>query len=157
LIRMGGGGMSKKRWALVIGVVVVLGSTAAFKVAQEKRKQVMVQTRKVERQDLTSIVSASAEVKPKRYVTVSANVSGRLTRRAVKEGARVKRGQLLATIDSTRFEADTRQSVAAVQAAQADLDRSRADLDVAHLNFERTQRMHGERLVSDQVMDQASA
>ncbi len=139
------------------GAVVVLAASVGYYVTRESRKKIPVQTQKVARRDLTSIVSASGEVKPKRYVNVAANVSGRITRLHVKEGDRVRQGQLLARIDSTRFAADERQSQAAVQSARSDLDRSRAELEVARLAFERTQKMHTERLVSEQAFEQARA
>jgi len=147
----------KTRILIGAGVVVALAAIVGGLVARESRKKVAVQTQKVSRRDLTSIVSASGEVKPKRYVNVAANVSGRITKLHVKEGDRVRQGQLLARIDSTRFAADERQSQAAVQSARSDLDRSRADLEVARLAFARTQKMHSEKLVSDQAFDQAKA
>jgi HlyD family secretion protein len=140
-----------------VGVVAVLGGLVAWNVSRDSRKKVAVQTQKPSRHDLTSLVSASGEVKPKRYVNIAANVSGRITHLYVKEGDRVKRGQLLARIDSTRFAADERQSQAAVRAARSDLDRSKADLEVARLAFERTKKMHQEQLVSDQAFEQAKA
>jgi HlyD family secretion protein len=136
---------------LVLVVVVFVNAT------RDSRNRVAVQTQKAGKQDLTSIVSASGEVRPKRFVNVSANVSGRITRILVAEGDRVKKGQLLATIDSTRFEADVKQSEAAVQAQKADLDRALADLDVSRLVFARTEKMFRDKLVSDQVFDQAQA
>lgn len=140
-----------------VGVVAGLGGLVAWNVSRDSRKKVAVQTQKPSRRDLTSLVSASGEVKPKRYVNIAANVSGRITHLYVKEGDRVKQGQLLARIDSTRFAADERQSQAAVRAARSDLDRSKADLEVARLAFERTRKMHQEQLVSDQAFEQAKA
>ena len=151
--------MASRKTRILIGAgsVVVLAAIIGYVATRESRKKVAVQTQKVTRRDLTSIVSASGEVKPKRYVNVAANVSGRITKLHVKEGDRVQLGQLLARIDSTRFAADERQSQAAVQSARSDLDRSRADLEVARLAFERTQKMHAEKLVSEQAFDQARA
>jgi HlyD family secretion protein len=146
-----------KRILIGASVVAVLGGSVAVGVSRSNRAKVAVQTQKASRRDLTSLVSASGEVKPKRYVNIAANVSGRITHLYVKEGDRVKQGQLLARIDSTRFAADERQSQAAVRAARADLDRSRADLEVARLAYARANRMHDEQLVSDQAFEQAKA
>jgi HlyD family secretion protein len=147
----------KARIAVVAGVVVVLAAVVGANVIRERGKRVAVQTQKVGRKDLVSVVSASGEVRPKRYVNVSSNVSGRITFLLVKEGETVRKGQVLARIDSTRFEAGERQSAAAVEAAKADLARAQADVEVARLAFERNKRMHAEKLVSDQVFDQAQA
>jgi HlyD family secretion protein len=147
----------KSRVLIGAAVAVVLAAIVGYSVRKDSRSKVAVQTAPVKRLELTSVVSASGEVKPKRYVNVAANVSGRITNLYVKEGDRVRQGQLLARIDSTRFAADERQSEAAVRSARADLERARADLEVARLAFERTKTMHAEELVSEQVFDQARA
>ena len=148
--------MSKRVIGIVAGVLV-LAAIVGFNVTRDSRSRVSVQVQKVGKSDLVSIVSASGEVRPKRFVNVSANVSGRITYLPVKEGDTVKKGQILARIDSTRFEADARQSVAAVEAQKADLERSQADLEVAGLNYDRTKKMHADKLVSDQAFEQAAA
>lgn len=145
------------RIASGIAAVLALGGIVAYSVTKDSRSRVPVQLQNVKKADVTSVVSASGEVRPKRYVNVAANVSGRITNIYVKEGDRVKQGQLLARIDSTRFAADERQSQAAVQSARSDLERARAELEVARLAFERMKKMHAGQLVSDQVFDQAKA
>ena len=151
--------MTSRTRKILIGVAVaaVLGGILAVNVSRDSRKKIAAQMQKPARRDLTSLVSASGEVKPKRYVNIAANVSGRITRLYVKEGDRVKQGQLLARIDSTRFAADERQSQAAVRAARADLERSQADLEAARLAYERAKKMHEDQLVADQAFEQARA
>jgi len=149
-----------RRRKRVIGVVVavlVLGGVVAYNVNARSRGQVTVQTQKAAKRELVSVVSASGEIKPKRYVNISANPSGRIERLLVKEGDRVQKGQVLARIDSTRIAAGERQSAAALEGAKADLARAEADVEVSRLAFERTKKMHADRLVSDQAFDQADA
>ena len=147
----------KARIAAVSVAVLVLAGVVAGSVIRDSSSKVAVQVQKIERRDLVSLVSASGEVKPKRYVNIGSNPSGRIVQLLVKEGDRVKRGQVLARIEAERYEAGNRQSEAAVQGAKAELDRAIADMDVARLAFERNQQMHKERLVSDQAFDQAQA
>ncbi len=147
----------RTRVGLAVAGLVVLGGVVAWSVTRDSRGRVAVQSQKVGRRDLVSVVSASGEVKPKRFVNVSANVSGRITHLLVEEGDAVRRGQVLARIDSTRFAAGERQSAAAVQAARADVARAEADLQAARLAFERSRTMHAERLISDQAFEQAEA
>jgi HlyD family secretion protein len=149
---------SKKARGIAIGAaVLVLGGVVAFSVTKESRNRIPVQTQKVGRRDLVSIVSASGEIKPKKFVNVSANVSGRITELRVKEGDAVRRGQVLARIDSTRFAAGERQSAAAVEAARADVQRAEADLEGSRLAHERNRRMHADKLISDQAFEQSDA
>lgn len=151
--------MASKKFRLAaagLGLLVLAGVVAAS-VTRDSRNRVAVQTGKAGRRDLVSVVTASGEIRPKRFVDVSANVSGRITHLLVKEGERVRAGQVLARIDSTRIAAGTRQSEAAVQSAQADLDRAQADLALARASFERSRRMFEEQLVSSQLFEQAEA
>jgi len=147
----------RKRVIAGIAAVVVLGGIVAYNVKARRGGQVAVQSQKAGRRDLVSVVSASGEIKPKRYVNISANVSGRIEQLLVKEGETVKKGQVLARIDSTRIAAGERQSAAALEGAKADLARAEADVDVSRLAFERQKRMHAEKLISDQAFDQSEA
>jgi HlyD family secretion protein len=151
--------MASKR-TRIVGIVVValvLATTLGLSVTKDRRNRVAVQTQKAARADLVSTVTASGEVKPKRFVNVSANTSGRIVHLYVVEGQTVKKGAVLARIDSTRIEAGTRQSEAGLQAARAELSRAQADLEVTKLARERNKRMHADKLISDQVMDQTEA
>ena len=103
----------KVRIAGGVAALLILGGVVAFSVTRDSRNRIPVQIQKVGKRDLVSVVSASGEVKPKRFVNVSANVSGRITQLLVKEGDAVRRGQVLARIDSTRFAAGERMSAAA--------------------------------------------
>jgi HlyD family secretion protein len=151
--------MASKRTRIIgiVVVAVVLLTILVLSVTKDRRNRVTVQTQKAVLADLVSTVTASGEVKPKRFVNVSANVSGRITNLYVVEGQSVKKGTVLARIDSTRFEAGTRQSEAALQAARAELARAQADLELTRLAHERNKRMHADKLISDQVMDQTEA
>jgi HlyD family secretion protein len=140
-----------------IGGVVVIAAVVGFSVNRENRKKTSVQTGKVEKKDLVQVVTASGEVRPKRYVNVGANVSGRLIEIDVKEGDRVKKGQILAKVESERYQAVQRQSEAGVAAARADLQRTEADVAVAKLAFDRFKSMRDQKLVSEQEYDQAEA
>jgi HlyD family secretion protein len=141
----------------VVAAVAVIGSIVGFSVTRDSRSKITVQTGKVEKKDLVQVVTASGEVRPKRYVNVGANVSGRLIEITVKEGDRVKAGQILARVESERYQAGLRQSEAGVAASRADLQRAEADLAAAKLAFDRNRKMRDEKLVSESVYDQAEA
>src|SRR5207244_10782458 len=86
------------------------------------RGVVTVQTGRAIRQDLTQTVSANGEIKPKKYVNVSSNMMGRIVRLPVKEGDRVRDGDLLVRLEAVQSEAD-------VRSAEASLDASRSELE----------------------------
>jgi HlyD family secretion protein len=146
-----------KRALGAIVAIGVIGGIVAANVIREKRSRTEVQTGTVETHDLTQVVTASGEVRPRRYVNVGPNVSGRIVELRVREGDTVEKGQVLAKIESERYEAGERQSTAAVAAARAELQRAQADLEGSQLAFDRTKQMHQDKLVSQQVYDQADA
>jgi len=145
----------------VIAAVVLLGIVGAT-VAGSRKGIVTVQTGKVVRQDISSVVTASGEIKPKTYVNVGANAFGKITHLYVKEGAHVKKGQLLAQLENVQSAADlaaTRASLgasetdyvaadAASKTSSADLKRAQSDLDRAQLEWDRAQGMFKEQLIS---------
>jgi HlyD family secretion protein len=149
-------GKTKKILGAVVGIAVI-GAVVGFSVNRENRKKTTVQTGKVEKKDLVQVVTASGEVRPRRYVNVGANVSGRLIEINVLEGDRVKKGQVLAKVESERYEAVQRQSEAGVAAARADLQRTEADVAAAKLAFDRAKRMQQDKLIADSAYDQAEA
>src|SRR6267143_877737 len=135
-----------KRIAIIAGVVVLLLAIVGFTVHQSHKNVVTVQTGKAQRQDLAAIVSASGEIKPKTYVNIGANAFGKITRLYVKEGDRVKKGQLLAQLENVQSSADVNATQASVEASETDsvaaaaaLNTSAADLNRAQSDFERAQ------------------
>jgi HlyD family secretion protein len=160
-----------KKIAIIVGALVVLGAAVGFTVHESNKGVVVVQTGKVARQDLTSVVSASGEIKPKNYVNIGANGYGKITKLYVHEGEEVKRGQLLAKLDYIQSAAD----VAAMQAqlaaaktdfaaaeaahksAQSDLDKARADYDRAKLDYQRGEQLYGQALIPKQDYDTRKA
>ena len=120
----------KTKWKVVIGVVVVssiAGGTFAS-IKYKERGVITVQTGKVLREDLASVVTASGEVKPRNYISIGAEYSGQLVEILVKEGAHVRKGQLLARIDGAQSQADVNAQRAALSSTEADAAASEAGL-----------------------------
>jgi HlyD family secretion protein len=99
-----------------------------------------------------------------RQVQLAFNDSERITALLVKEGDRVQAGQLLATLDSRRFEAAFANSEAKVAAqeqavlkAEADMNVAQANLVNAELTFKRVQDLREKKVVSPQDLDNARA
>jgi len=156
-----------KKIAIGAGVVVVLAAIVGFTVYQSGKNVVTVQTGKVQRQDLSSVVSASGEIKPKTYVNIGANAYGKITHLYVKEGDHVKRGQLLAQLENVQSTADVSAGQASVQAAEtdaiasaaalntsdADLLRAQADYERNKLDWDRAQNLFKDGLIAKSDFD----
>src|SRR5271170_374512 len=85
-----------------------------------QRDLVTVQTGLASKSDLTSIVTASGEIKPRNYINIGANAQGRITQLLVKEGDHVRRDQVVARIEHIQAQADVTAQKAAVSSALAD-------------------------------------
>lgn len=94
----------------------------------------------VQRRDLEAIVSASGKIQPKRSVDISANTVGQVTRVAVNEGDKVRRGQFLLQIDARTLQMAVERSEAGVLAARSGLETSRVAVETAQANLDRARR-----------------
>jgi HlyD family secretion protein len=169
---------SKWKTILIVLVVLMLGIGVYASTVYSKRGVVAVQTGKVVRQDLTSLVTASGEIKPKNYINIGANAVGILTQILVKEGEHVRKGQLVARIENIQPEAQVASQKAAVNAAEADsnaseaslkvadenlhtaqaiIDHAQADLEHAKLDYERSQQLYKDQLLSKQDFETKKA
>ena len=164
--------MSRGKKILIgVGAAIAALAIAGIVVHQSSKGVVTVQTGKAERQDLASIVSASGEVKPKTYVNIGANAFGKITRLYVKEGDRVKKGQLLAQLENVQSSADVNATQAGLEAARtdaiaadaalntsaADLNRAQSDYERAQLDWTRAQGLYKDALVAKSEYDSQKA
>ncbi len=169
----------KKALLLIVGVVLLIGLMVGG-IIWSRRGVVTVQTGKVTKQELSSIVSASGQIKPleENFASVNANTFGKITNIYVREGDRVRKGQLLLRTESIQQEADVEAQQAALKTAQADVSASeaavqsasaalktaQADLQTAQANFARTKEdfarggeLLKDKLIAQQVYDQRKA
>ena len=163
-----------KKWkkiALIAAVVVVLLAIVGFTVQQSRKGLVTVQSGKVLREDLTSTVTASGEIKPKLYVNIGALAQAKIIRLYVKEGDSVKQGQLLASLDNIQSAADVAAmqaalnasrtdavaAQAAVNTAAADLNQAEAEYERAKLDFDRNKSLYEQQLIAKADYDTKKA
>ena len=93
---------------LTIGLVVLVTGGVFASIKYNQRGIVDVQTGRVVRQDLVATVTASGEIKPKNYINLGANTIGPapITEILVKEGDQVRKGQVVAKMQSVQANAD---------------------------------------------------
>jgi HlyD family secretion protein len=108
------------RW-IGIGALVVIAGGAWWTQRSNNGDAIDVTTAAVTRVDaLRSYVTASGEIVATRYADLGSSVMGRVVALNVREGDRVRTGQVLARIDAVQAESAVASSVAAVQALEAD-------------------------------------
>ena len=165
----------KKKWKIIIllGLLLLVTGAIVASIKISSRGIVTVQTGKVSRMDLTSLVTASGEIKPRNYINIGANTQGAapITAIYVKEGDRVKKGQILARLaaeqpradlnaqravlnsslaDSAASEASLKAQDDNIAVAQAQVDHDRADLEQKKMDLKRSQELFNAKLVASQ-------
>lgn len=146
-----------KKVLIGIGIVVVVAVVIALNIRAGRSKGARVRVARVERGDVTEIITASGTIQPRRRVNVSASAMGRITRLAVEEGDVVKEGDFLLEIDPKPYESSVEQLEAAVRGAQATLEVEEASFEKARLDYERTKNLHARGFASDQELRDAEA
>jgi HlyD family secretion protein len=165
----------KKKWRIVVLLLLLgaIGGGIYASIKYSERGIVIVQTGKVAREDLTAIVTASGEVKPRNYINIGANSQGAapITEILVKEGDHVKKGQVLARLaaiqptadltaqraslnsalaDSAATEASVTSSDDNITVAKAQVNHDKADLEQKKEDLKRAQELFDGKLISAQ-------
>lgn len=126
------------RWPLLLLLPVVLVLLALYGLrarqalsAPEIETVTATVSRDVQPSAGTPILTASGYVVARRQAVVSAKIQGRLEELRVEEGSEVKKGEILARLESFDYEAAVDRARAAVQRAEADLAEQERLLRVA--------------------------
>ena len=163
--------MTVKKILLAVAIFLVIAGVIIGSIVHSRSSVTAVATGKAVQQDLIATVSGTGQVKPLTYVNVGATAFGRITHLYVKEGDHVKKGQLIATVESAQPASQvqaqeatiaanktTVQSyIAAEKTAEANLAQAKADLEQKQLDFQRYQQLYKEQLVSKQDFDARKA
>ncbi len=168
--------MTPLRKKLLAGLSIpTLALAVAAGIWWSRRGVVVVQASPVARQDLTAVVTASGQIEPENYANVNANSIGKITDIYVKEGDKVKEGQLLLKTEDIEQQADVdaqqaalqtsksdlaamqagvQSSAAAVKTAQADLEQAKYQLTQKTLAYNRGLELLKDSLIAKQDFDQ---
>lgn len=158
--------MKTKKPVLIIGAIIVLAIIVFISVKSNK-DTVTVQTAYAATGNITSLVTASGEIRPQNYTNVLGQGIGKITDIDVTEGDVVKKGAVLlrveriqpaadvkaqqATIDS--MQAGVQSAQAADVAAQADVQQAEANLEKAKNDWKRGQGLYKEGLIAKSDYD----
>jgi HlyD family secretion protein len=147
----------RKKWIIIAGVILVIVIIIFFNLRAQREKATKVTVETVKSHDLTSIVSASGEVKPKKNVNLSAHIPGRIVKIGVEEGQRVKAGDFLLKLDSIQYEANADRDRALIRSFKADLIQANARLKKDESAYKRQRTLFAEKLLSREQLEAARA
>jgi len=160
----------KKIILSILAAIVVIVLIVVF-IWRQQSGYTKVLTAKIARQDLSTVVSGTGQIKPKTYMNVGATSFGRITHFYVKEGDLVKKGETIATIENVQQEANVHGQEAAINAAktdiasyiaaektaQANVEHAKADLEQKQLDWNRAQALYKDGILAKQDFDAKKA
>jgi RND family efflux transporter MFP subunit len=125
--------------------LLTLGSNLVF--ADDGRPMPTV---RVETRELDEVYAADAIIEAVQQATLAAQINGSVTAYYVDAGDRVKKGQILARLD-------TRDTDAQVAAGRAGIAQAEAALAAAKSNYERTKSLVAQKFISQAALDKAES
>jgi len=146
--------MKNKYWiisgaALLIVIVVIV-------ILVKRNKNPLLTFEKIRRGSITATVSATGQINPVVWAQVGAQISGQIIKIYADFNSVVKKGQLLALIDPTPFEAALTQAKANLLSAKAGILQAKATMELDKANYERYLSLPPD-LVSKQQIDTAKS
>ncbi len=152
----------RKRWKLWLFLILLLIASFAFIFFSPGKinGNVKYRTKPAERGDLTITVTATGTIEPINQVDVGVEVSGTIATVEADYNDRVKAGQVLARLDTSKLTAQMLQAKAALASAKAGVSKAGADLKQTGLKLEQllqARKTSGGKLPSKVEMDGAEA
>ncbi|UOV06415.1 efflux RND transporter periplasmic adaptor subunit [Pseudoxanthomonas sp. F37] len=143
---------------LGIAVAAILGGGAWWWTARQSgAAESAYRTATIERGDIRVAISATGTLSAISTVTVGSQISGQVTDVLVDYNSEVKKGEVLARIDPSTYEAQIEQGNAQIANAQASLKQAQATLANAELDYARKADLGRQKLVAQSDVDLARA
>jgi HlyD family secretion protein len=142
---------------IIGGIALLAGGGIGWRINQKKHAGTEVRMEQVRRRDLVSAVTASGKIEAKTSVDISADITGRIIKLAVREGDLVKKGQFLIQIDPAQYQAAVDRAAGVVASTQATLLQTKANRDQAQRAWNRSLQLSqmGTNLIAPETAEQA--
>ena len=137
----------KKRFFILLGLAVAAGAAYYFFSSNSKQETTYL-TESVTRGNVEKTVVASGSVESVNEVDVGAQVSGKITKLYVKLGQEIKKGEMIADIDSTTQVNTLNTKKAALVSYQAQLKAKKTAYDVALSSYNRLSKLYTQKATS---------
>lgn len=150
----------KPWWWLGLGAALLLAALLLWWLIAPKSTPMLYKSAPVKRMDLALTVSATGSITPKDRVEVSSELSGIVKAVYVDYNDKVKAGQKLALLDTSKLQATVVQRQSSLRSAQAQVKTAKANLEEARLTHSYHQdvwQQSGGKHPARQVMDNAKA
>lgn len=141
---------------IIIFIIIIVLLCIPF-IIKNKSNKVQYIIDSVKERTITQIVEATGTIEPVNTVDIGSQVSGLISNIYVDYNSEVKKGQLLAQIDTSLFEAQLQQAIANINNAKATLAKNQAQLDYDSKTYNRYKNLYVRNLVSKNDLDSAEA
>jgi len=147
---------------IIVGAVcvVAVGAFIGLRPLFAQRDGIHYVTRPVGRSDISATVSETGTVNPVNTVTVGSEVSGTIRTLGVDFNSRVRKGQIMATLDPTTYQAAVDSAQASLRLAEANLNSAQVNVgkmkalsDMANLTVQRDEPLLKQGLINQNQMD----
>jgi HlyD family secretion protein len=141
---------SRLKYYVIVGIVALLGVGGAIYAKRKNAdKATVVTIEKAIVKSITQIVSATGKIQPEVEVKISPEVSGEIVELPFKEGAAVKKGDLVLRIRPDNYQAQVEQQEAGLLSARATAEQSKAQLLKAREDKERSVTLSARNLIPE--------
>ncbi len=149
-----------KRWLIVILLVAAAVTTVVIWKRMENSNSMQYKTQEVVRGNLTVIVTATGTLQPTNKVDVGSELSGIIKSVEVDYNDKVKVGQVLSKLDTSKLEAQVTQSKAALESSRAKVLQAQATVSETRsklAQFQRVRELSNNKVPSQSELDAAEA
>jgi len=146
---------NKMKKVLIVSAVVIILALTAYFFLRGNNNEPQFRTEKVVKGDVVMAVTATGTVNPVTTVLVGTQVSGTIKEIYVDYNSPVRKGQLIARIDPTLFEAQVEQAKANLLSAQANLVKATATRIDAKRTMDRNKELFSKNLIARSDLDTA--
>ena len=133
--------------ACTLAVLIAGAAVGCAKLMHEK--PVAVTTDQAIIKTITQFVAATGKIQPETEVKIAPEVSGEIVELPYREGAPVKKGELLLRIKPDNYQFQVNQAEASVLSAQASLIDSESRLTKAAADFKRNEELYTKQLIAE--------
>jgi HlyD family secretion protein len=145
-----------KTWWIVVGIIILIIATIVVTEKVKGKKGEKVATAKTESRTILETVSASGKIQPEIEVAISPDVSGEIMELNVREGDSVIKGQMLARINPDLYNTDLDRTKASLENTKASFESARSRINQADArltaelsNYNRSKKLHDQKVLSD--------
>lgn len=141
---------SKRTLYIILGLVGLglLVSGVMYRSSHATPPQAIT-VEKSEVRTITQVVTATGKIQPETEVKISSEVFGEIIELPFREGAKVKKGDLLVKLKPDLYQTQVDQQSAAVESAKATLVRAKAKFDQSTSDLKRYEDLFHRNLASD--------